>query len=54
MDHNKEQLPAISPLPEDREIVDEIRSEMGRLRQNISEPLVYPPAWSRKQRRCRR
>lgn len=42
MDHNKEQLPAISPLPEDREIVDEIRSEMGRLRQNISEPSRIP------------
>lgn len=37
MDNKNEKLPAVSPLPEDREIVDEIRSEVSRLRQDTPE-----------------
>ncbi|MDD5952865.1 MAG: hypothetical protein PUC32_04350 [Oscillospiraceae bacterium] len=38
MDNKKEQLPAISPLPEDQEIVDEIRSAVSRLRKEKADP----------------
>lgn len=34
MENNNQKLPTVSPLPEDQEIVDEIRSEVTRLRKD--------------------